>query len=256
MLDSTTISHNLNLFISEKQSTSRSSSKSSPKEQSSPGENKAMDPLFEYLNMQEVDNILSSFLSEWTEADRHIGELTIKWMTGLANYAFAVVNFYRCSESSSQISKVTKCVGFMQSTDIESIEFAFASKCKINRLFLDFKPREYIDLLIGHGFYTTMHDEQIRFPDIRDRASAAAAAASPAAADLFPTAPLPLSTIHRTTRSSAAAHNYDRLHDGGGNKTRKMFIHKNKNQSMLRKHQTTNRFRLHRNKHNSQRRNK
>ena len=42
----------------------------------------------------------------------------------------------------------------------------------------------------------------------------------------------------------------------GGNKTRKMFIHKNKIQSMLRKHQTTNRFRLHRRNKHSQRRNK
>ena len=347
MLDPDTISRNLKSIISKKQL----ASKSSPKERSSPGEYKAMDPLFEYLNIEEVDNILSSFRSEWNPADRHTGELTIKWMTGLANYAFAVVNFYRCSESSSQISKVTKCVGFMQSIDIDSIEFEFASKCKSNRLFLDFKPREYIDLLLGHGFYTTMHDEQIRFPDIRDRASAAAAKAlspaaakalspaaanalSPAAANALspaasnalsspahengispqiptvnmdqffpqqvpilpppPTDQQPLQSRRRRSEAQitaaqttaaqttaaqpdigagvavsnrrmsariaaaaddAGAANSNPRRLDGGNKTRKMFIHKNKNQSMLRKQQTTNRFRLHRNKH-SQRRNK
>ena len=277
MLVPATISHNLNSIISkisEKQLASRSSSKSSPKERSSPGEYNAMDPLFEYLNMHEVDDILSSFRSEWNDADRHIGELTIKWMTGLANYAFAVVNFYRCSENSSQISKVTKCVGFMQSIDIDSIEFEFASKCKNNRLFLDFKPREYIDLLLGHDFYTTMHDEQIRFPDIRSvhnkfsdtvptidpppgqpSRRRRTAAETAAAAEIDTGAGVVETGSRRTSeRIASIASSKPRLL--GGTKTRKMFIHKNKIQSMLRKHQTTNRFRLHRRNKHSQRRNK
>ena len=336
MLDPATISHNLNSIISkisQKQLASRSSSKSSPKERSSPGEYKAMEPLFEYLNMQEVDDILSSFRSEWNDADRHIGELTIKWMTGLANYAFAVVNFYRCSENSSQISKVTKCVGLMQSHDIDIVESSY--NCKNSKLFVEFKPKEYIDLLFAHDAYKMLHEEKIQLPDIRARTSAAAAAKalspaaaakalspaaaakalSPAAASplaaaaspnhengetgtiptvnmdqLFPqTVPIlapppfqshPPSRRRRSAAEIAAAAEVDtgagvvetgsrrtseriasiasskpRILDGG-NKTRKMFIHKNKNQSMLRKHQTTNRFRLHRRNKHSQRRNK
>ena len=359
MLDPDTISRNLKSIISkisEKQLASKSSSKSSPKERSSPGEYKAMDPLFEYLNIEEVDNILSSFRSEWNPADRHTGELTIKWMTGLANYAFAVVNFYRCSESSSQISKVTKCVGIMMES---SVDIDSAVRCKSSQLYREFKPKEYIDLLFAHDAYKMLHEENLQLPDIRAQAAAkalspvaakalspvAANALSPAASNalspaavsspaasnalslaasnalspaasnalspaaaynengissqiptvnmdqlfppqvpmLAPPPDQPLQSRRRRTAAQIAATQPDigagvvsnrrmseriaaaaaddaanskpRILDGG-NKTRKMFIHKNKIQSMLRKHQTTNRFRLHRRNKHSQRRNK